>query len=219
MNKKGMIQIIGVILIILLIAIVFFGIKLNGKFIFGESREYDPLAEKLSQIEPLNLSSVEKYEGYKEFADKMNDLILIINEQTGTKVPKFETTQESWSKASKQIQKYSPLINNYNSLVLAAKQHKKEKTEETYQNFYKELGTFSLEFTFISATLFHQVTFNLVGGVARSLGIGSLALKCPSCASTIMSSVYWGIKGFLVESASKASEEIFNKLNVSIIKS
>ena len=211
-SKKVMLP-IGVV--ILLIVIVFlalvFKIK-TGDSILGENKENDLLVDKISLLTPLNLSSVETYEDYKTFADSINDFISITNEQIKINIPKLKTTQEDWSKASRLIDKYSPLINNYNSIVLTAKDHKIENTNESYQKFYQEFGKFSLEVTFISATLFHEVTFGLVGGVFNSAGIGSLALKCPSCASTIMSGAYWTIKTTLVESASNSADWVFKKL-------
>ena len=211
MNSKGMLPLVMVGIIILIVIGLFF-IKLSGYTILGESKEHDPLASKISSLEELILESVENYENYKEFADRINLAIEIISENAKVDIPKLKTTQESWSKASKTITKYGPLINNYNTMVTSAKIYNNNKTETNYNIFYKELGVFSLEFTFISATLFHQVTFNLVGGVFRGLGIGSLALKCPSCASAIMSSAYWTIKSTLVESASSSADWIFEKL-------
>lgn len=211
-NKKGNMLPLAVVVIIVLIVIGLFIVKLSGFSIIGESKEHDKLANKISLLEELNLESVENYESYKIFADRMNLAILIISEQTKINIPKLKTTQEAWGKASKIIIKYGPLIDNYNSLVSSAKIYDLDRTEENYNLFYKELGVFSLEFTFISATLFHQVTFKLVGGVFRGLGIGSLALKCPTCASAIMSTAYWALKGVLVESASSLADSIFKNL-------
>lgn len=211
-NKKAMWPIIAVVIIILIIIGLFLA-KITGRSILGEDKDRDVLADKISTLNPLNLSSIDNYEHYKDFADRINTAILIISEQTGANIPKLKTTQESWSKASKFIIKYSPLIDNYNSMVTSAGYYQSNKTEGSYQLFYKELGVFSLEFTFISATIFHTATFNLVGGVFRSLGIGRLALKCPSCASAIMSSAYWTIKTTLVEKASEGADHIFDKLN------
>ncbi|MBS3090163.1 hypothetical protein J4433_00145 [Candidatus Pacearchaeota archaeon] len=210
-NKKAMAPLIVVGIILLVVFGLFFA-KFSGYSIIGENKENDVFVDKISTLKPLNLSSVESYEDYKNFADNINNFISIVNEQTRTNIPKLKTAQEDWSKASKAITKYSPLINNYNSVILSAKDHKRQHINESYQKFYQEMGKFSLEATFISATLFHQVTFGLVGGVFNSLGIGSLALKCPTCASTIMSGAYWTIKTVLVESASQSADWIFEKL-------
>jgi len=213
MSKKGMLPIIAVIIIVLVIigGIVLVPWK-TGKTVFGGTPEDDVLVNKISSLEAMNLDSVEKYEDYKILTDNLNNFILIVNEQTKTNIPLLKNTQEDWSKASKLISKYGPLINNYNSMVLTAKECNNQKTEQSFQDFYAEFGKFSLETTFISATLFHQVTFNLVGGVFRSVGIGRLALQCPTCASVAMSSAYWTIKTVLVESASESADYIFDKL-------
>jgi hypothetical protein len=213
MNKKAMLPILVVIVLVVIIlgALIFVPWK-TGNNILGENVNNDRLLTKVSSLEPLNLTTIEKYEDYKELTDNLNDFILIINDQTKTNIPLLKNTQEDWTEASKLISKYSPLINNYNSMILTAKTCEIQKTNESYQKFYGEAGKFSLELTFISATLFHEVTFGLVGGVFNSLGVGSLALKCPACASSLMSGAYWTIKTTLVESASGSADYIFEKL-------
>jgi len=211
-NKRAMLPIVIVGVIVLAILVMFFFKHNTGHSILGENVENDVLVKNVASLNSLNLTTVEKYDDYKQLTDNLNDFILIVNEQTKTRIPLLKNTQEDWSRASKLISKYSPLINNYNSMVLTAQDCKRDKTNESYQKFYGEIGKFSIELTFISAALFHEVTFNLVGGVFNSLGIGSLALKCPSCASTIMSGAYWTIKTTLVESVSQGSDYIFEKL-------
>ncbi len=210
MNRKGMIPPAATIFLVLAIIVaVFIVVKITGNAV----NENDKLVYGISKLPELNLEDIKTYEQYKEFADKSNDLISIINKQTGASIPEFETTTEAWSKASKFISKYAPLINNYNLLIDSSRNFEEDKSDLNYRDFYEKMGVFSLEFTFISASIFHQVTFDIVGGVFRSIGIGSLALKCPACASAIMSSAYWSIKTALVESASKGADEIFKKIN------
>lgn len=210
MNKSGMLPIAIIVLVVLLFVGLFF-IKITGYSIFGETREHDVLANQISGLKSIELDNIDTAEKYIDFVNNVNDLTNIINKQTGAKIPELEATNEAWSKASKTIAKYGPLINNYNSLIISAQKYQLDKSEENYEIFYKNLSVFSLEFTFISATLIHTATFELVGGVYRAIGLNSLALKCPSCVTAILSSTYWGIKTVLVEEASNGADFIFNK--------
>lgn len=212
MNKKGMVPVIIVILAVVIIGAIIIGLKMTGNSVFGEDYSDDPVPYKISELSNLDLEDVDNFEKYKTFADNINDLILILNDKLKTEIPLLETTQEAWGKASKTITKYSPLINNYNDVILSSKDFISDPSQEKYQNVYKELGTFSLEFTFISATLFHTATFNTVGTFYRASGLNTFALTCPSCVSVMLSSAYWTIKTVLIEKASEGSEHIFDKL-------
>jgi len=212
LNKKGMAPLVIVMVVLVLVGAGLIGLKITGKSIFGEDYKDDPIPYKISELSSLNLEEVDNYEKYKQFAGNTNNLILILNDQLGTKIPKLESTQEAWSKVSKTITKYGPLINNYNEVVLCSKDFINNPTQEQYQQVYRELGVFSLEFTFISATLFHTATFNTVGTFYRASGLNTFALRCPSCVSVMLSSAYWAIKTVLVEKASEGADYIFDKL-------
>ncbi len=210
MNKKGNLA-LGVI--ILLVAIIAFsGFKFTGHSVLGETYLNDKVPYKLAELFVLNLEDVDNYEKYKTFADNVNSAIRITNEQLEIQIPALETSQEAWNKSSKFITKYGPLIKTYNSVVLSSKSFVESPSNEKYQKVYKELGVFSLEFTFISATIFHTAVFNAVGAFYTSSGMTTFALKCPSCVSEILSAAYWSIKAALVESASKGADFLFNQL-------
>jgi len=207
---RGMspIVIVGIVL-----TLIFTVIGLTNVSIFGEEYEKDPLPEKISQLPEMDLEDVKTYEQYKNFVDKIDALISILNEHGGFDIPYLEATQESWSEMSKKINKYGPLIDNYQRVVTSAKKFEKNKTEENYREFYLHLGEFSLEMTLISVTLFHTGTFRTVGYVYRASGFNTLAFKCPSCVSTVLSNVYWrSIKTVLVEESSEIAIGIINEL-------
>lgn len=212
MNKKGMIHIAIVILVVIIVGAIIIGLKMTGNSVFGEDYKDDPIPYKISELSNLNLEDVDSFEKYKTFADNVNNLILILNDKLKTDIPLLEKTQEAWDKTSKTITKYSPLINNYNNVILSSKNFTLNPSQEKYQIVYKELGVFSLEFTFISATLFHTATFGTVGAFYRASGFNTFALKCPSCVSVMLSSAYWTIKTVLVEKASEGAKDIFDKL-------
>src|SRR3989344_5536418 len=97
-------------IVILVLALLLIGGGITGNSIFGEKYSDDPLPSEISKLPQLSIEEVENYENYKEFVDKTNDLILILNEKGKFNVPLLENTREAWSEASKKITKYSPLI-------------------------------------------------------------------------------------------------------------
>ena len=208
---KGNVSILLVILVLLTIVFISNG---TGWLIFVEEYEKDPLPSKIAQLPEINLEDVKTYQQYKSFADKMNDLILILNKELGIKIPLLDTSQEAWNEASKKINKYAPLINNYQELIKSAKRFENEKNEENYREFYLKLGQFSLETTIISATVFHTITFNTVGHLYRASGLNIIALKCPTCVSIILSNAYWSLKTILVEESSEIAEGLINDLKI-----
>jgi len=210
-NKRGN-QIIFAIFIIIVIVSFLIGFGIikwkNPNVIY----QNDILPNKISELPQLNLTDVKNYENYKEFADKTNDLISVLNEQGKFNIPMLKNTQEAWGEVSKKITKYGPLINNYENLTQSAKIFEDNQCKENYQNFYLSLGKFSLETSVIGMTLFYSVTFKTVGTLYRASGLNIIALKCPSCISIILSDAYWTIKTVLVEESSKIADGIINKI-------
>ncbi len=205
--NKGVSSIIA----LLFMSLIFIGIGITTFPMLVENYKNDPLPIEISKLPEMNLEDVKTYEQYKDFTDKINALILILNKQEGFDIPLLETTQEAWSEISKKINKYGPLINDYRELIRSAKKFKNNKTEENYKKFYLNLGKFSLEITLISVTLFHEATFQTVGYVYRASGFNIWAFKCPSCVSAVLSSVYWSIKTVLVEESSKIVEKLLTE--------
>ncbi|MCL5018675.1 MAG: hypothetical protein M1416_02845 [Candidatus Pacearchaeota archaeon] len=210
-NKRGN-QVIFAIIAIFAVVFLLVGFGVikwkNSNVIY----QNDPLPDKVSNLPSLNLTEVKTYENYKEFADKTNDLILILNEQGKFNIPLLKNTQEAWGEVSKKITKYGPLINNYQNLTESAKIFKNNQCDENYKNFYLSLGKFSLETSVIGLTLFYSVTFKTVGTLYRASGLNIIALKCPSCVSTVLSGAYWTIETVLVEESSKVADGIITKI-------
>lgn len=187
-----------------------------GSFIFVEEYKKDYLPSKIAQLPEIDLKDIRTYNQYRNFADKINSLILILNRELGVKIPLLDTTEKAWNEISKKIKKYTPLINNYQKLIESAKKFEKEKTKENYKEFYRRLGQFSLESTIISTILFHTITFNTVGYLYRASGLNIMAFKCPTCVSIILSNVYWSLKTYLVGESSKMAESLINNLEMYI---
>ena len=57
----------------------------------------ETLPLEIAKLEPMNLNSVDTFDKYKSFVDKMNDLIRILNEQGDLfDIEPFNTTREGW---------------------------------------------------------------------------------------------------------------------------
>lgn len=201
-----------VFILIIFAVLIVIGGGITGWSIFGSDHSKDPLPYKIAKLPLLKLDTVESYENYRDLTERTNDLITILNEQSGVEIPKFETTQEAWHAVSKKINKYGPLINNYQNLTQTARILVNNDSDQNYKEFYLSLGKFSLETGLISLTLFHAAAFESVGLVYRSTGLSSIALKCPSCVSVVLSGAYWTVKTALVEESSKIAEKAINAL-------
>ncbi len=176
-------------------------IVINSQNIEQFTNETLPL--KVAELSEINLNAIENFEHFKDFADKMNALIKILNEQNNLfKIPQIEVTQENWDKASKLINEYGPLINNYNEVVSSAKKFKLDRTQENLQEFYKDAGKFGFEFAVISWAVFYSASFQFIGIVYRGVGLNTLALKCGSCVSVVLSEAHWTVRTVLVETSS-----------------
>ena len=151
MKKKGNV-LIGIGVVVILLTIVFGGVyfKTTGHSINGENYLNDPFVTKVSRLSDMGLDSVESFDEYKNFADRINSLIIVINENANLGIPLFKKTNDAWIKLSNSINRYTPLIDNYNNLIYSAKTHENIHTNETYETFYRNSRSFSIELIILS---------------------------------------------------------------------
>lgn len=169
------------------------------------------IPSKVALLSELNLDDVDTYEKYKTFADNINNLISILNEQTDLfNIPIIPTTQEAWEKVSKSITKYGPLVNNYNEVVISAKNYGVTNNEEDLQKFYNASGKFAFETALIVGAVFYTASFQAVGIVYRAVGLNRLALYCGTCVGVILSQAHWTIRTALVEGSSQFAQFILD---------
>lgn len=176
----------------------------------------DTLPSSIATLSELDFDTIDNFEKYNSFVNNINNLIDILKEQTDFDIEYFNPTKEGWEKASKLITEYSPLINNYNEVVLSAKKYDKESSEENLKSFYLATGKFSFETALIAGTVFYSASYNLIGVGYRGLGMNTLAFKCPTCVSMILSEAHWTLRASLVESSSQIAQkivDIFEKRN------
>lgn len=203
----------ALILVILALALVVSGC--NTKFFqSGATEKIQDVsvesAREVARLPLLNMSSVDSFKKYKEFADSANTLITILNE-TGDGVfdiPQLEVTMESFEKASRIVTEYGPLINNYNEVVRTARAVNEGKGE--IEEFYKASGIFGFELAIIYWAVFYGASYQSVGIVYRAVGLNRLAPKCGTCIRSILSSAHWTIREALVEGSSKAAESLID---------
>jgi hypothetical protein len=223
-NKKGNPIIVGIFVLALVLFIIFvgFAFKLSGNSIFGENHRNDQFIEEISLLTPLTFDSVNSLEQYQEFADGTNVMLNLFEDKFNLKIERLDSTQKGWDKLSKVITKCGPLLGNYNNIIYFSKKHEAEHTKESYSDAYVGIRSFAFEFAILSATSTHQLTFKTIGKVFGRLGIGKVALKCPTCARTIMSGAYWSLKSYVVEESSGLIDQIADfadeKLKIDILE-
>lgn len=168
-----------------------------------DSKPYDSFllvtAKSVGNLPPLDPSNIESFEQYKNFADTMNDGIRILNEGLlGYQIPFLKGTQEEYDKATKTITKYTPMVSSYNNMVSSAK-NVNTSDQNSVMCFYTRSAIFSLELALISSAIYSAPAYTLVGTVYRSSGLQTVAFKCASCVSTVLSNANWFVRTTFVE--------------------
>lgn len=190
------------------------GCNLNDSSIEDTTtRAVQEIPNKIALLPEINLTTVDTYDKYKIFADNMNNLILILNEQSDIfNIPSLPATQDAWKKVSKSITEYGPLINNYNEVVHSAIIYENNRNGGNLKIFYTASGKFAFETAIIIGAVFYTVSFKAVGIVYRAVGLNRLALSCGSCVSVILSQAHWTIRTALVEGSSQFAQKILDNL-------
>lgn len=184
----------------LLFAIITTILLLSGCINFDE----DKLITGIASLKPLDGKTIDSFESYRNFVDHVNLLFKFLNREGGYNFQFLKGTRDEYEKLSKIVSEYSPLINNYNKVIYAARNHS-NKNPESAKEFYKALGVFGLEFTIIYTTMWYSPSFKIVGKLYRWSGLNKIAFKYPTIVSFILSKSHWGIRGVLVEKSFKCS--------------
>ncbi len=190
------------------------GCKLNDSSIEDTTtRAVQEIPTKIASLPEINLTTVDTYDKYKTFADNMNNLILILNEQSDIfNMPLIPATQDAWKKVSNSITEYGPLINNYNEVVYSAINYESNHNDENLKIFYSASGKFAFETAIIIGAVFYTASFKAVGMVYRAVGLNRLALSCGTCVGVILSQAHWTIRTALVEGSSQFAQKILDNL-------
>ena len=210
MNKKGLGVILGILAFILVgfIVLLFLDAGIHANvFYTGDNSDYlVQIPLNVSKLSILDLDSVNNAEEYKKFADNTNNLIKILNDQLDSvNIPELG---DDYSKVSKFITEYSPLINNYNEVINNAIGFESNKCDETLQEFYTSTSRFGFESITIIGGIFYSASYQTVGSIYRASGLQFLAFKCPKCVGVALSNLHWGTRTALVEASSMTAKEI-----------
>lgn len=169
-------------------------------------------SNSIGKLPILDQTKMESFDQYKNFADTMNDGARILNANLGYQIPFLEATQEEYDNYSKIILKYAPMVSSYNNMVHSAK-NVDPSDQNSVTCFYISSAIFSLELTLISSAVYSGPAYSLVGTVYRASGLQSVAFKCASCISTILSNAYWFVRATFVEGTASALIIILDGIN------
>lgn len=179
----------------------------SGCVSFDESK----MIEKIASLKTLDNETICSFENYRTFVDHVNLLFKLLNREGGYNFQLLKGTREEYERFSKVISEYSPLINNYNEVIYAARNYNRSNPKSV-RDFYKALGVFGLEFAIIYASVWYTPSYKIVGKVYRWSGLNKIAFRYPTIVSFILSKAHWGIRGILVEETSDVAKYILDNL-------
>jgi hypothetical protein len=215
MHKKANFAIAALIALVVIAAGVValsIGDKTIHGYVFYSGNDSDKLVQialKAAALPSMDLNTVNSAESYKEFADNMNDLTFILNEQQDWfDIPTIDNGVQAWDKISKVLTEYTPLIENYNDVVFSAQKFTSQKNDTNLQEFYIASTRFGFETVTIMGAVFYTASYETVGAIYRASGAQALALKCSSCVSVALSTTHWTIRNSLVEASSLVAKKI-----------
>lgn len=160
-------------------------------------------ANMIGSFPPINLSDVQSFEQYQKIVDRLNLVIKFLKEHNpGIPVQYFsylKGTQEEYEKISKSITKFSPLINEYNDMIAAAKSVK-ISDQDSINNFYIKSAVFAIVLILVVTSVYSAPSYVVVGILWRASGLTGFAVKCPICVSVALSKANGIVNASFVES-------------------
>jgi hypothetical protein len=177
-----------------------------------ENISFENAAKEISKLEKFDLEKIHTFEDYKNFADMVNNVIDIMNEND-VDIPKLKLTTDEYTRLSKVITEYSPLIDNYNNVVDSARKYD-ENNRNSVDEFSKTTALFGLEFAIISTAVLAGPVYKGVGIVYRATGLNRIAFACPSCISFILGQAHWFVRGYMVDKSSEIAGNIIDCIEI-----
>lgn len=190
--------------------------KVPNENLTSKNASTKELAGEIAKLHVIELESVDSYEKFKDIADNFNDLIRLLNKEGGYNIRELEITDENYQKISRVLTEYGPLINNYNEVVMSAKEY--DGTTEKEKILYVAIGKFGLETALIVTTAFAIPVYEGVGIAYRAIGLNKFAFSCPTCVEIILGHAHWFARTYMVEKSSEAAEQILKLLELEKIK-
>jgi|APSaa5957512576_1039674.scaffolds.fasta_scaffold00001_74 hypothetical protein len=162
---------------------------------------------KKANLKKLDVKEFYSYEDYKLMVDKLNFVINVYNDKIDKEMKLFGKASDNYHKFNNNLNRYAPLVDNYNELVGAC--YSLDKTDSSSVDLVlKKSVSFTVELMLITSGGVHKLVFSGVGSFSRTFGLTTFARTCPTCVSTVMSSMYWVAKGYIVNKAGDLSEKI-----------
>ncbi len=157
---------------------------------------------KIAQLDSIDLSHISSQAEYIEFAGKLNNFIEIMNDELDLDVPLLKIESDSWEKFSKNLNKYSPVIGNYNAVVDSAVKFSHTHLSDDKKTFYILSMALIFEVGTIAFASFYSISYNTIGTFYFKSGLSRYAQNHPVLVSKILSWFHWTYRNILVNYAS-----------------
>lgn len=154
------------------------------------------LSEKIKITGKIDSSLFDDYSKFQDTIGKINRIVRIVNEKTGTTIPEMTTSSSDYEKF-KILLKYSPLIGSYDDLYESAT-ILPSMNDSDYNNFYIDLTKFSFDFGILQSQVSYHVAYRATGEIASTFGLKALTPYIGNEAySAILSGVHWTFRGVI----------------------
>ncbi len=204
MNRK-----LKYVVLTLLTILLLFGCSTTQSSIETKEKIAESIATQINtkNLKEINLSQVQNYDDFTAKIDKINLVISIVNKHVDKEFDPLSVERTKYDQFTMTVTKYSPLIENYNDLIVVSRNFNVDD-EELVDAILTETAAFAFEVAFISSFGLHELIFKSVGEFAVYSGLLRLSNVCRPCVSAAMSSAYWTGKNIVVDKGSKLFEEL-----------
>lgn len=160
-----------------------------------------------SNLKNIDLHNIQSFEDYKDMADKLNVAVKILNEKAGTNIKYFSKEPEAYDKYLIEVERWTPLIDNYNALIIASRNFDSSNLESADMVIKKSIG-FTVESVLILGGTLYKATYVVIGEFSSYFGLTKLASVCSTCVSTVMSGGHWIVRNGAIEKISQLAEKV-----------
>jgi|GEM_PF-1718217 len=161
-----------------------------------------------ANLPKISSDQVQSYEGYKEMLDNLNLGIKIVNNHFDKEFDPLSTERSAYEEFTKKIDKYSPLINNYNDLIEASRNY--DGTEASADKVLTSTASMGVELFLIHDGNLHKAVFSNVGEFSARIGLLKLSKICGPCVGAAMETIYWSSKNYIVDKSGKIFDYFFS---------
>ena len=159
-----------------------------------------------SNLKGIDLHNIQSFEDYKGMVEKLNVAVKILNEKAGTEIKYFSKEPEAYDKYLIEVERWTPLVDNYNALINVSRNFDSSNVESTNMVIKKSIG-FTVESVLIVGGVFYKVTYMAIGTFANYFGLTKLASICSTCVSAVMSTGHWVVRNGAIDKTSQLAEK------------